>query len=283
MAWVKSRIQQEQDLMKTQGDMQARAQSRQMEHAAWQSLMEPPPPPQPQISKLPIDWQHSADTGAERAQKLELQGLKNQGELDQISAHNAGAKDLEEWRIKMRLKYQPKGGVSPVAKLMREYVDLHGKTPDNPDSAGRWQQRLQAIEGQLGRLGTPGQRALQDLSPMASSKYNPQLGTKLQGELAKEGGKFEGEKKVIDYKNDAERPHRELQDAKTRAEILALGGKAGQAPKGDFGIDKNAAAQRQQVSQGILKLAQPQTADPATQPADVVNDPAKPKRKFYLP
>ena len=125
MAWVKSRYQQEEELQQKAADAQAKAHARAASAAQAWHIMASSPTVTQQEYKLPINWQHSADTGAERAGKLELQDLKNRGELQQLAMHNAMAKDIEEWRIRMRAKYAPKGGVSPIAKTVEKIGRAH--------------------------------------------------------------------------------------------------------------------------------------------------------------
>jgi len=163
--------------IRAQQEMQAAAQ----EAATLKELADIQPLAPQQPTRLPIDWQHSADRAAARAANLEQMQLQHQQRLAEMQAREQAERDSLAYKMQMQAKYAPKrtgggGGAGYMTSLQREYLKLSREVPNDPETKKRWRQSLAAYELAIKKSGKSGVEFLD------ASRVDSQYLTYLQAE-----------------------------------------------------------------------------------------------------
>lgn len=143
--------------IRAQQEMQAAAQ----EAATLKELADIQPLAPQQPTRLPIDWQHSADRAAARAANLEQMQLQHQQRLAEMQAREQAERDSLAYKMQMQAKYAPKrtgggGGAGYMTSLQKEYLKLSREVPVEPEQKERWRKSLAAYELAIKKSGKSG-------------------------------------------------------------------------------------------------------------------------------
>ena len=259
--------------IRAQQEMQAAAQ----EAATLKELADIQPLAPQQPTRLPIDWQHSADRAAARAANLEQMQLQHQQRLAEMQAREQAERDSLAYKMQMQAKYAPKrtgggGGAGYMTSLQREYLKLSREVPNDPETKKRWRQSLAAYELAIKKSGKSGVEFL-DAVKSGQSIFDVSLGgTKVEIDTALAERKAEYAERLERLRNEAKAKSTEA-GASPRDKINAWEAVL-KATQNDYGEDVKAKRQ-EALNQLALLGSSPKPSVPVQSPAPAAPAPSQ--------
>lgn len=252
--------------IRAQQEMQAAAQ----EAATLKELADIQPLAPQQPTRLPIDWQHSADRAAARAANLEQMQLQHQQRLAEMQAREQAERDSLAYKMQMQAKYAPKrtgggGGAGYMTSLQKEYLKLSREVPVEPEQKERWRKSLAAYELAIKKSGKSGVEFLDAVKSGQSIFDVSPSGTKVGMDTAS------AERKA---REAAERDARREPDQSTRQIQNKIEALKALVTAGRDSVDPTVKKQAQEAAAALREIGIP-TTTPTTAPAPAAPVPSQ--------